>query len=72
MARHAATAAGSPVLTEAAKAIGLQQAMLIIPALAIALAVVLFAGARTIGADMERQLSTLSAESRSRSQGSPA
>jgi hypothetical protein len=72
MARRAAAAAGSTVLTEAAKAIGLQQAMLTIPALAIALAVVLFAGSRTIGADMERQPSTPFAESRSRTPGSPA
>src|SRR5207245_6981727 len=36
MAWRAATAAGSPVVTEAAKAIGLQQAMSVIPAMAIA------------------------------------
>jgi len=54
MARRAALAAGSPVLTEAARAIGLQQAMYIIPALAIALAIVLYAGSRTIAGDMAR------------------
>jgi MFS family permease len=54
MARRAAEAAGSPIITEAAKAIGLQQAMFIIPATAIALAFVLYAGSRTIAADMQR------------------
>ena len=54
MARRAAAAAGSPMITEGAKAIGLQQAMYIIPALAIALALVLYAGSRTIGTDMRR------------------
>jgi len=48
MALHAAVAAGSPVVTEVFKAIGLRQAMLIIPALSVALAVVLFAGSRTV------------------------
>jgi predicted MFS family arabinose efflux permease len=52
MARRAAAAAGSPVVTEAFKAVGLQQAMLIIPVLAIALAMVLYAGSRTIQKDM--------------------
>jgi predicted MFS family arabinose efflux permease len=54
MARRAALAAGSPGITEAAKAIGLQQAMYIIPAMAIALALVLYAGSRTIEGDMQR------------------
>jgi hypothetical protein len=54
MARKAAAAAGSPVITEAAKAIGLQQAMFILPAMAIALALVLYAGSRTIEADMRK------------------
>ena len=54
MARQAATAAGSPVITEAAKAIGLQQAMFILPVVAIALALVLYAGSRTIVGDMRR------------------
>jgi predicted MFS family arabinose efflux permease len=51
--RLARRAAGSPVITEAAKAIGLQQAMFIIPAMAIALALVLYAGSRTIEKDMQ-------------------
>ena len=54
MARQAATAAGSPVITEAAKAIGLQQAMFILPVVAIALVLVLYAGSRTIVGDMRR------------------
>jgi MFS family permease len=49
--RLARRAAGSPVLTESAKAIGLQQAMFIIPAMALALALVLYAGSRTIEKD---------------------
>jgi len=57
MARRAALAAGSPGITEAAKAIGLQQAMFIIPAMAIALALVLYAGSRTIEEDMLTQAS---------------
>ena len=54
MALRAAIAAGSPVITEASKATGLQQAMLIIPVMAIALAIVLYAGSRTIERDMAR------------------
>ena len=50
LARHAAGAAS---VTEAAKAIGLHQAMYVVPALALALAVVLWGGARAMrpGAD---------------------
>jgi MFS family permease len=55
MARRAADAAGAVKITEAFKAIGLQQAMLIIPVLSVGLAVVLFCGARTIAADMRRR-----------------
>jgi len=46
MAHRAATAAGSASLTDAFKAVGLQQAMLIIPVLSLALAGVLWAGSR--------------------------
>ena len=59
MARRAASMAGSSTITEAARAIGLQQAMLVIPALSLVLALVLFAGSRTIARDMaarDRQL----------------
>jgi predicted MFS family arabinose efflux permease len=59
--RLARRAAGSPAITEAAKAIGLQQAMFIIPAMAIALALVLYAGSRTIERDMMRLTPSVSA-----------
>jgi MFS family permease len=52
MARRAAAMAGSSVITEAARASGLQQAMLVIPALSLGLALVLFAGSRTVARDM--------------------
>ncbi len=55
MARRAAEAAGSAVVTEAFKGIGLQQAMIVIPILSVALAIVLWAGSRTIVRDMRRQ-----------------
>lgn len=54
-ARHAAALAGSAKVTEAFKAVGLQQAMLAIPVLSIVLAVVLWMGSRTIGKDMEQE-----------------
>ena len=46
LAARAAAAAGSPVVTEAARAQGLHEAMYIVPILSVILAVVLFAGAR--------------------------
>jgi MFS family permease len=55
MARRAADAAGSAILTETFRAAGLQQAMVIIPALSVALALVLWAGALTITRDMDRR-----------------
>ncbi|MCU1328433.1 MAG: transporter [Bryobacterales bacterium] len=55
MARRAADAAGSPVLTEAFRAVGLQQAMFIMPVLSVLLAVVLYLGSRTISRDVERR-----------------
>jgi len=55
MAHRAALAAGSVKVTEAFKAIGLQQAMLlVIPALALLLALVLWAGSRSIVKDAQR------------------
>jgi MFS family permease len=54
-ARKAADAAGSATITAAAKAIGLQQAMLVIPVLSILLAVVLYMGSRTILNDISRR-----------------
>ncbi|MFN7996558.1 MAG: MFS transporter [Bryobacteraceae bacterium] len=55
LARSAAQAAGSSVITENFKATGLHQAMFVIPVLSAGLAVALFGGSRTIGADMERR-----------------
>jgi MFS family permease len=52
MAQRAAAAAASPTVTEAFRAVGLQQAMLIMPVLSVVLAVVLFMGSRTITADI--------------------
>jgi len=46
LAARAPAAAGSPVVTEAARAQGLHEAMYIVPVLSVILAVVLFAGAR--------------------------
>jgi MFS family permease len=62
MARRAADAAGAARVTEAFKAIGLQQAMFIIPTLSLLLALVLYCGSRTIVADM-RQREALPASS---------
>lgn len=55
MARRAMEAAGAAQMTEVFKAVGLQQAMVIIPVLSLALAVVLLAASRTIVFDMERR-----------------
>ena len=55
LARRAAEAAGSTVVTEAFRATGLQEAMLVIPILSVGLALVLYAGSRTITADIGRQ-----------------
>lgn len=55
LAHRAAAAAGSAALTEAFRAIGLQQAMLVIPLLSLVLAFVLYLGSRTIVADTERR-----------------
>jgi predicted MFS family arabinose efflux permease len=55
LARRAAALAGSPVVTESSRAIGLQQAMLVIPVLSVVLAGVLYIGSRTIASDMARR-----------------
>jgi MFS family permease len=52
LAHRAAAQAGSVNVTEALRAIGLQQAMLIIPVLSVVLAAVLYAGSRTIVTDI--------------------
>ncbi|HML16254.1 MAG TPA: MFS transporter [Bryobacteraceae bacterium] len=54
-ARIAAQAAGSSVLTEAARASGLQQAMLVIAVVNVGLAFVLYMGSRTILKDIARR-----------------
>src|SRR5262245_43512203 len=54
-ARHAAALAGVDKVTEAFRAIGLQQALLAIPVLSLALAAVLWAGSRTMAKDAVRQ-----------------
>ncbi len=54
MARRAAYSAGSAQITDAFKAVGLQQAMVVIPILSVALAVVLYLGSRTIARDMAK------------------
>ena len=55
LARRAATLAGSATVTEAFRATGLQQAMLVIPALSVLLALVLYLGSRTIRSDVQRR-----------------
>jgi predicted MFS family arabinose efflux permease len=55
LAHRAAALAGSATVTEAFRATGLQQAMLIIPVLCVALAFVLYMGSRTIIADIARR-----------------
>jgi MFS family permease len=55
LAAKAAHAAGSVVVGEAFRAIGLHQAMYVIPAISVALALALYAGSRTIPADMARR-----------------
>ena len=55
LARRAAALAGSTAVTEAFRATGLQQAMLIIPVLCSALSFVLYMGSRTITADIAKR-----------------
>lgn len=55
LAYRAAVLAGSPALTESFRAIGLRQAMLIIPIFSLVLAGVLYMGSRTITSDIARR-----------------
>ena len=55
MASRAASLADSATVTDAFRAVGLQQAMLIMPAFSLLLAAVLFAGSRTIQRDMRTE-----------------
>jgi MFS family permease len=57
-AHRAAVLMGSGTVTEAARAVGLQQAMLIIPVFSALLALVLYMASRTVSADMSRQEAT--------------
>jgi predicted MFS family arabinose efflux permease len=52
LAHRAATLAGSAIVNEGFRAIGLQQAMLIIPALSVVLAIVLYFGSRSMVTDV--------------------
>ena len=54
-AKVASQAAGSAVITAANKAVGLQEAMLMIPLLGLLLALVLYAGSLTITRDIDRR-----------------
>jgi MFS family permease len=47
--------AGATAMTEAFKAIGLHSAMYVIPVLAVLASLVLFAGSRTVEADIRKQ-----------------
>ena len=55
LAHRAAHAPGSAVVGETFRAIGLHQAMYVIPVMSAGLALVLYAGSRTIAADMARR-----------------
>jgi MFS family permease len=55
LAHRAAALAGSAIVAEQFRAVGLQQAMLIIPVLCVVLAVVLYFGSRSMIADVVRR-----------------
>jgi MFS family permease len=52
LAKRAMAEAGAPAMTEAFRAVGLHDAMYVIPTLAFVCALVLFAASRTVAADM--------------------
>jgi MFS family permease len=62
LAHRSAILAGSASVTEAFRAVGLQQAMLIIPVLSVALAFVLYFGSRAMLADLIQREATPAAE----------
>ena len=64
LARSAAQAAGAAKVTELYRAIGLHQAMYVIPIISAALALALYAGSRTVEADMARRSRPDEAEGR--------
>ena len=55
LAHRAATAAGSAIVGEQFRAVGLQQAMLVIPVLSVALSGVLYLGSRSMRVDIDRR-----------------
>ena len=55
LAKHAMVTSAATQMTESFNAIGLQQAMLIIPALSLILGAVLYLGSRTITRDLEKR-----------------
>ena len=57
-ARVAADVAGSTIVNAQHRAVGLQEAMLVIPVLSLLLAAVLYGGSRTIIADMDKRQKT--------------
>jgi MFS family permease len=59
MARRAMAAAGAAQMNDSFRALGLQEAMVIIPVLLLALAAVLWMGSRTIETDIARRLGQL-------------
>jgi hypothetical protein len=61
MAKQAMAEAGATQMTEAFRAVGLQQAMVVIPILLVALAVVLFGASRTFVGDVKRREARLAA-----------
>jgi MFS family permease len=65
LADAAMQAAGATVMADAFKAEGLHRAMYIIPVVLLTTAAVLFAAARTVGADMQRMQAQLKASFRS-------
>jgi MFS family permease len=55
MAHRAMNAAGATTMSEMFRAIGLQQAMVIMPVLSVALAIVLYVASRTMTGDIARR-----------------
>lgn len=61
MARRAMVDAGATTMTESFRAAGLHSAMYLVPAVLLTTALVLLAGSRTVGRDMERMRERLRA-----------
>jgi MFS family permease len=65
LAARAAVNAGAPVVSEAFRAIGLHQALYLVPLLGLPLAASVFLGARTLGRDRRRIREWMAAASES-------